>query len=45
MRPRIGILLDQATFKGILQNKTGYESLTMYNKAAEELTLNLSLST
>jgi len=39
MRPRIGILLDQATFKGILKNKTGYESLNLYNKAAEQLML------
>ncbi|NOV02334.1 YheC/YheD family protein [Paenibacillus planticolens] len=39
MRQRIGILLDSATFKGILLNKTGYESLNLYNKAAEELML------
>ncbi|MGG1516975.1 YheC/YheD family protein [Paenibacillus oryzisoli] len=39
MKQRIGILLDRATFNGIPWQKTGYESLHMYNKAANELML------
>lgn len=39
MKQRIGILLDRATFNGIPRGKTGYESLRMYNKAANQLRL------
>ncbi|WNR42123.1 YheC/YheD family endospore coat-associated protein [Paenibacillus roseipurpureus] len=35
----IGILLAYPTYKGILRHQTGYESIELYNKAAEELGL------
>jgi glutathione synthase/RimK-type ligase-like ATP-grasp enzyme len=33
----VGILLDRKTYLGILRQKTGYERIDLYNKAAENL--------
>jgi hypothetical protein len=39
MEQRVGILLDHNIYKGIQRNKTGYEHIKLYNKAAKELQL------
>ncbi|MDF2670908.1 MAG: endospore coat-associated protein yheD [Paenibacillus sp.] len=39
MDQRVGILLDHKMYKGIQRNKTGYEHIGLYNKAAKELHL------
>jgi hypothetical protein len=39
MTHTVGILLDDATFKGIASRQTGYEQLSFYNKSAGRLKL------
>jgi hypothetical protein len=39
MKPTIGILLDEKTFRKIPSARTGYEDLSLYTKAAKQLGL------
>lgn len=37
MKQTVGILLDHMVYKGLLNNRTGYEQISLYNKAANQL--------
>lgn len=41
MKPMIGVLLDQGTWRGIPWRRTGHEKISYYDKAAKKLNVNL----